>query len=83
MSLRLGDAAPNFTANTTEGIIDFHQWLGNSWGVLSPERKFGGLPTHFRPKNHPTHFHFANFRPKLHFWDATSRHTFPYLWPFT
>jgi alkyl hydroperoxide reductase subunit AhpC len=34
MSLRLGDAAPNFTANTTEGIIDFHQWLGNSWGVL-------------------------------------------------
>jgi alkyl hydroperoxide reductase subunit AhpC len=34
MSLRLGDVAPNFTANTTEGIIDFHQWLGNSWGVL-------------------------------------------------
>jgi len=34
MSLRLGDTAPNFTANTTEGIIDFHQWLGNSWGVL-------------------------------------------------
>jgi len=34
MSLRLGDTAPNFTANTTEGIIDFHQWLGNFWGVL-------------------------------------------------
>jgi alkyl hydroperoxide reductase subunit AhpC len=34
MSLRLGDVAPNFTANTTEGTIDFHQWLGNSWGVL-------------------------------------------------
>ncbi|MBD0260721.1 MAG: redoxin domain-containing protein, partial [Cytophagales bacterium] len=34
MSLRLGDVAPNFTANTTEGVIDFHQWLGNSWGVL-------------------------------------------------
>jgi alkyl hydroperoxide reductase subunit AhpC len=34
MSLRLGDTAPTFTARTTEGIIDFHQWLGNSWGVL-------------------------------------------------
>ncbi len=34
MSLRLGDVAPNFTANTTEGTIDFHQWLGSSWGVL-------------------------------------------------
>ncbi len=34
MSLRLGDAAPNFLATTTEGPIDFHQWLGNSWGVL-------------------------------------------------
>jgi alkyl hydroperoxide reductase subunit AhpC len=34
MSLRLGDVAPNFTAHTTEGVIDFHQWLGSSWGVL-------------------------------------------------
>jgi len=34
MSLRLGEVAPNFTAQTTEGAIDFHQWLGNSWGVL-------------------------------------------------
>jgi thioredoxin-dependent peroxiredoxin len=34
MSLRLGDIAPNFTADTTEGTIDFHQWLGDSWGVL-------------------------------------------------
>jgi alkyl hydroperoxide reductase subunit AhpC len=34
MSLRLGDTAPNFTAVTTEGTIDFHQWLGDSWGVL-------------------------------------------------
>ena len=34
MSLRLGDTAPNFKAKTTEGDIDFHQWLGNSWGVL-------------------------------------------------
>ena len=34
MSLRLGDLAPDFRANTTEGTIDFHQWLGKSWGVL-------------------------------------------------
>jgi alkyl hydroperoxide reductase subunit AhpC len=34
MALRLGDEAPNFTAQTTEGTVDFHQWLGSSWGVL-------------------------------------------------
>jgi alkyl hydroperoxide reductase subunit AhpC len=34
MALRLGDIAPNFTATTTEGTFDFHQWLGDSWGVL-------------------------------------------------
>ena len=34
MSLRLGDVAPDFTATTTEGTVRFHQWLGNSWGVL-------------------------------------------------
>ena len=34
MSLRLGDTAPDFTVNTTEGEISFHAWLGNSWGVL-------------------------------------------------
>jgi alkyl hydroperoxide reductase subunit AhpC len=34
MALRLGDIAPDFKATTTEGTIDFHQWLGTSWGVL-------------------------------------------------
>lgn len=34
MSLRLGDEAPNFTAQTTEGEINFHEYLGDSWGVL-------------------------------------------------
>ena len=34
MSLRLGDMAPNFQANTTEGEIDFYEYLGDSWGVL-------------------------------------------------
>lgn len=34
MSLRLGDKAPNFKAQTTEGEIDFYEFLGDSWGVL-------------------------------------------------
>ena len=34
MALRLGDTAPNFTAQTTEGPIDFHEWIGDSWAVL-------------------------------------------------
>lgn len=34
MSLRLGDVAPDFTAETTQGKINFHEWLGNSWGIL-------------------------------------------------
>ena len=34
MALRLGDEAPNFTAETTEGTVNFHEWLGNSWGIL-------------------------------------------------
>jgi len=33
-TIRLGDEAPNFTAQTSEGKIDFHDWLGDSWGVL-------------------------------------------------
>ncbi len=34
MSLQLGDDAPNFTAETTEGTINFHEWLGDSWGIF-------------------------------------------------
>jgi len=34
MAIRLGDEAPNFTTETTAGTINFHDWLGNSWGVL-------------------------------------------------
>ncbi|MBN8720130.1 1-Cys peroxiredoxin [Hydrobacter penzbergensis] len=34
MSLRLGDLAPNFKAVTTAGNIDFHEYLGNGWGIL-------------------------------------------------
>lgn len=34
MAIRLGDDAPDFTAETTEGTVNFHEWLGMSWGVL-------------------------------------------------
>lgn len=34
MSLRLGDIAPDFTADSTEGKINFHSYLGDSWGIL-------------------------------------------------
>ena len=34
MSLRIGDEAPNFNAETTQGAIDFHQWIGNGWAIL-------------------------------------------------
>jgi alkyl hydroperoxide reductase subunit AhpC len=34
MSLRINDEAPNFTAETTDGTINFHDWIGNGWAVL-------------------------------------------------
>ena len=34
MALRIGDEAPNFTAQTTQGPIKFHEWIGNGWAIL-------------------------------------------------
>ncbi len=34
MTIRLGDIAPDFTAETTQGTIQFHQWIGGSWAIL-------------------------------------------------
>src|SRR5438270_6087891 len=41
MALALGDTAPDFHAQTTEGPMDFHEWIGDSWAVLfSPPKDF-------------------------------------------
>ena len=34
MALRINDEAPNFTADTTEGTIEFHEWIGDGWAIL-------------------------------------------------
>ena len=34
MTIRLGDTAPDFTAETSEGTVEFHKWLGDGWGIL-------------------------------------------------
>ena len=34
MAIQLGDVAPDFTQDSTEGPIHFHEWLGKSWGIL-------------------------------------------------
>ena len=34
MSVRLGDVAPDFTADPTQGTVNFHEWKGNGWAIL-------------------------------------------------
>ncbi len=63
MSLRINDTAPNFTTETTEGTIDFHDWIGDGWAVLFSHPKdftpvcttelgyMAGLKTEFDQRN--------------------------------
>ncbi|MDE0300341.1 MAG: peroxiredoxin [Candidatus Poribacteria bacterium] len=63
MSLRINDEAPNFTAETTQGTIDFHEWIGDGWAVLFSHPKdftpvcttelgyMAGLATEFARRN--------------------------------
>ena len=39
MTLQIGDIAPDFEADTTEGSIRFHDWIGDGWGILSRIRR--------------------------------------------
>ena len=53
MSIQLGQIAPDFEQDTTAGQIRFHEWLGNSWGVLfsHPEGLHPGLHHRARPRS--------------------------------
>ena len=52
MALRLGDEAPNFTAETTQGTVNFHEWLGDGWGILFSHPKDFTPCLHHRTGSH-------------------------------
>ncbi len=48
MSLRINDTAPNFTAQTTQGTLSFHEWIGDQWAVLFSHPKDSHTGLHHR-----------------------------------
>jgi len=59
MTLKLGDAAPDFTADTTQGTVSFHEWLGDSWGV------FFSHPKDFTPVCSTELGYLAHLKPEF------------------
>ncbi len=51
MTLQLGEAAPDFTVESTEGNIQFHEWLGDDWAVLfhTPQTTLPSVPQSSAP----------------------------------